>query len=318
VAFRVVLTDQVFPDVRLERAALERIDASLEVAGVDDDPIAMASTADAVLTTYHPIDGAAIARLSRCKVIARYGIGVDNIDLDAATQAGIVVTNVPDYSVDEVAAHTLLLILAAVRRLLGGIELARSGDPWLAARLGTIARISELTIGIVGLGRIGRRVASVLRPFGCRLIGFDPIAALAPESVELQDDLQAVFANADVVTLHMPLTAENRHLIRAETIAQMKQGAMLVNTSRGGLVHTGDLVTALSTERLAYAALDVLEHEPADAAAFADIPNVLVTPHMAYYSVHAVAESQQKAVTQVIKVLTGEPPDYQVNRSRST
>ena len=312
-AFRVVLTDQVFPDVRSERAALERIGASLEIAGPGDDPIEMAATADAVLTTYYPIDAAAIARLSKCRVIARYGIGVDNIDLEAATRAGIVVTNVPDYSIEEVAAHTVLLILAAVRRLRAGLELATSGERWLAAGLGPIARISALTVGIVGLGRIGRRVASVLRPFECRLIGYDPLASTAPDDVELQPDVDTVLQHSDVVTLHVPLTAANRHLIRAETIARMKEGAILINTSRGGLVHTSDLVAALKTEQLSYAGLDVLEREPADAAAFADVPNVLLTPHMAYFSVHAVAESQSKAVAQVTKVLTGEPPDYQVN-----
>jgi D-3-phosphoglycerate dehydrogenase len=314
VTFRVVLTDQVFPDVDVERAALAAIDASLVIAGPDDDPIAMAESADALLTTYHPIDAAAIAKLHRCKVIARYGIGVDNIDLDAATRAGIVVTNVPDYSIEEVAAHTLLLILAAVRRLVGGAQLAGSGAPWVARSLGPIPRISELTVGIVGLGRIGQRVAAVLRPLGCRLIGYDPLATGPVEGVELQPDLDAVLARSDVVTLHIPLTADNRHLIRTETIGVMKRGAVLVNTSRGGLVQADDVVTALTSGQLSYAALDVLEREPIDAAKFADVPNALVTPHMAYYSVHAVAESQRKAIAQVVKVLTGEPPDYQVNQ----
>ena len=244
-AFRVVLTDQVFPDVRFEEAALADIGASLEVAGADDDPIAMAETADALLTTYYPIDASAIARLTRCKVIARYGIGVDNIDLDAATRAGIVVTNVPDYSVEEVAAHTLMLMLAAVRRLLGGVDLARTRERWVAAELGSIPRLSQLTVGIVGLGRIGSRVASVVRPLGCRLIGYDPLASTAPEGIELQPDIDGVLVKSDIVTLHVPLTAENRHLIRAETIGRMKEGAVLINTSRGGLVHTDALVAAL-------------------------------------------------------------------------
>ncbi len=310
--YRVVLTDQVFPDLEIEHAILRDAGAELVVATPPDDPIEVAHDADAILTTYHPIDASAIERLRGCRVIARYGIGVDNIDLDAARGAGIVVTNVPDYSVEEVAIHTQLLILALLRRLPQALEQARSGA-WQIADLRPIPRVSELTIGVVGLGRIGRRVAELLRPLGARVIGYDPFAERAPEWVDLVDTLEALLGTADVVSLHLPLSDQTRHLIGAAELARMRTGARLVNTSRGGLVDIDALAAALRDGAIAGAALDVLEREPADVARVADVPNLLLTPHMAYYSESSLRESQRKAATQVAKVLRGEAPDYRVN-----
>lgn len=311
-SFRVVLVDQVFPDVELERSVLATVGAELIVAKPSDDPIGLAGDADAILTTYFPIDAKAIDRLQRCRIIARYGIGVDNIDVAAARERGIVVTNVPDYSVEEVAAHTLLMILAVLRRLVAASQNATLGD-WDIKSLRPIPRFSELTVGIVGLGRIGRRVAALLRPLGPRLIGYDPFIAEPPDGIDAKADLGGLLQEVDVLTLHLPLSSDTHHLLGAEQFAAMKPGAVLVNTSRGGLVDTPALLDALHTRRLGGAALDVLEHEPDDAARVADAPNVLLTPHMAYYSESALHEAQQKAATQIVKVLSGGSPDYQVN-----
>jgi len=311
-SWRVVLTDQVFPDVELERAMLGEIDAELVVPEGDRAAVLDAAAgADALLNTYLPLAADDIAGLGRCRVIARYGIGVDNLDLDAARRAGIVVTNVPDYCVEEVAAHTLALILAAVRRLPAGFERGRS-EPWTLDGLRPIPRLSELTFGIVGLGRIGRAVIDLLRPLGGRLVGFDPYAADTPDGVERIADLDELLATADVVSLHLPVTAETRGLIDGGRLARMRPGAILVNTSRGALVRTDDLVGALQDGHLGGAAVDVLEHEAADAKSLAGLPNAIVTPHMAYYSEASLRESQQKATMQVVKVLTGLPPDYAV------
>jgi D-3-phosphoglycerate dehydrogenase len=311
-AFTVVLTDQVFPDVHLERSMLAEIDAELVIPiGDHAMVIAAAAEADAVLTTYLPIDAGDIARLLRPKIIARYGIGVDNIDVAAARAAGIVVTNVPDYSVEEVAIHTLALMLAAVRRLPKAMEAARSGR-WSLDGLRPIGRFSETTVGIVGLGRIGRRVAALLEPFGARLVGYDPYATGAPDGIERLQSLHDVLTVADIVTLHLPVTDATRGMIGAAELARMRRGAFLVNTSRGALVQTAALVDAIRDGGLGGAALDVLEQEAADAPAFAGLANVILTPHMAYYSESALRESQRKATTQIIKVLRGETPDYPV------
>lgn len=311
-AFTVVLTDQVFPDVELERSMLADIDAELVIPGGDHAAVIdAAADADAILTTYMPIDAGDIARLRRPRIIARYGIGVDNIDVVAARSAGIVVTNVPDYSIEEVAVHTVALILASVRRLPRAIEASANGT-WSLDGLRPIGRFSESTIGVVGLGRIGQRVAALLRPFGPRIVGFDPYATGTLDGVDRLETLGEVLSISDIVTLHLPVTAETRGIIGAAELAQMRPGALLINTSRGALVPTADLVDALRRGHLGGAALDVLEREAADAPAFSGIANVILTPHMAYYSESALRESQRKATTQIIKVLRGEEPDYAV------
>lgn len=310
--YRVVLTDQVFPDVQLERRLLAEVDAELVVPGGDRETVLSAAIdADGLLNTYFPLSADDIARLTRCRIIARYGIGIDNVDIDAARVAGIVVTNVPDYCVDEVATHTLALILASLRRLPNAFERA-ARPPWTLDGLRPIARLSELAFGIVGLGRIGRRVADMLRPFGGRILGYDPYATTGVEGIEQLNSLEELLAASDVVTLHVPLTADTRGLIGAAEISRMRPNAILVNTSRGGLVRTADLAAALRERRIGGAALDVLEHEADDAPTIAALPGAILTPHMAYYSEAALRESQSKATRQIINVLTGRPPDYPV------
>lgn len=310
--FKVVVSDQVFPSTDIERALLAEIDAELVVSdGTPEGLLRVGRDADAILTTYMPIGAELLASLARCRIVARYGIGVDNIDVAAACAAGIVVTNVPDYSTEEVAVHTMALLLAAVRRLPRAMTAATT-EPWTIEGIRPIARLSEQTVGVVGLGRIGRRVISLLRPFEVRILGYDPFAGGAIEGVEMVDTLEALLAASDIVTLHLPLTAATRGLIGAAQLARMRPGALLVNTSRGGLVPTDDLVAALDAGAIGGAALDVLEHEPADAPRLAARREVILTPHMAYYSESALRESQRKAATQIIKVLRGEEPDYPV------
>jgi len=313
VPYRVVLTDQVFPDLETEQQILSEIDAEIVIADpTKQDPIELARDADAILNTYFPIPATAIDRLRRCRVIARYGIGIDNIDVGAARHAGITVTNVPDYSVEEVSVHTLMLILASIRRVTAATSLVESGG-WAVSNLRPIARVSELAIGIVGLGKIGRAVATLAKPLGARLIGFDPYATSAPDGIELATDLATLLAEADVVTLHVPANESTHHLIDKKALDLMRSSAVLINTSRGALIDTFSLIDALRQKSIAFAALDVLESEPGDAHRFSGLSNVLITPHMAYYSESSIAESQRKAATQIVKVLRGEPPDYPVN-----
>ena len=310
--YKVVVSDQVFPSVKIERDLLADIDAELIVAsGRMDEVLAVAADADGILNTYLPWDAASIARLEKCQIIARYGIGFDNVDLTAAAEAGIVVTNVPDYSVEEVATHALALILASLRRVLIADRSVRSGE-WSIDQFRPIHRLSTLTVGLVGFGRIARRIAAPLAALGARIVAHDPFLAPGPDLPPLVE-LDALLAQADIVSLHLPLTEETRGIIDSARIESMKHGAVLINTSRGPLVEMSALIPALQDGRLAAAGLDVFDIEPLDPKRIEGVPNLIVTPHMAYYSEEALAESQRKAATQVIKVLTGEPPDYQVN-----
>lgn len=310
--YKVVVSDQVFPSVEIERELLSGIDAGLSVAsGGMERVLEMAADADAILNTYLPWDSEAISRLENCRIIARYGIGVDNVDLQSAAEAGIVVTNVPDYSVEEVATHALALILACLRKMVTANEGVRSGA-WGIDNFRPIRRLSTLTVGLVGYGRIARTVAAPLEALGAEIISHDPYVESGPGMPRLVD-LPELLATADIVTLHLPLTDETRGMIGAEQLAAMKDGAILVNTSRGPLVQLDALAPALRSGKLASAGLDVFDVEPLDPERIEGIPNLIATPHMAFYSEEALAESQRKAATQVIKVLTGDEPDYRVN-----
>jgi D-3-phosphoglycerate dehydrogenase len=310
--YKVVVSDQVFPSVEIERGLLAEIDAELTVAsGAVDDVLKVAADADAILNTYLPWDADSIERLKKCRIIARYGIGFDNVDLGAASKAGMVVTNVPDYSVEEVATHALALILATLRKVVAADTSVRLGT-WSVDNFRPIRRLSTLTVGLVGYGRIARQIAAPLAALGAHIIAHDPYLEPGPDLPPLLS-LEEVLTEADIVSLHLPLTDETRGFINAERIAGMKSGAILVNTSRGPLVDLGSLTDALVDGRLSGAGLDVFDIEPLDPSRIEGIPNLIATPHMAYYSEEALAESQTKAATQVIKVLTGESPDYQVN-----
>jgi len=310
--YKVVVSDQVFPTVDVERALLADIDAELVVASGDvDQVLSVAGDADAVLNTYLPWSADSIGRLQKCRIIARYGIGFDNVDLAAARAAGIVVTNVPDYSVEEVATHGLALILAALRKVVAADRSVRAGE-WNVDHFRPIHRLSTLTVGLVGYGRIGRRIAAPLEALGAEIIAHDPYLTASPDLPPLMS-LEELLGRADVTSLHIPLTDETRGIIGTDMLKNVKDGAILVNTSRGPLVDLDALGEALRSGRLSAAALDVFDSEPIDPARIEDIPNLIATPHMAYYSEEALQESQRKAATQVIKVLTGEPPDYQVN-----
>lgn len=310
--FKVVVSDQVFPTVDIERSLLAEIGAELEVAGGDvEEVLEVAADADAILNTYLPWSAESISRLERCKIIARYGIGFDNVDLEAAAEAGIVVTNVPDYSVEEVATHALALILTSLRKIVDADHSVRAGT-WSIDNFRPIRRLSTLTVGLVGFGRIARQIAAPLEALGAGIVAHDPYLESGPGLPPLIS-MEELLASADIVSLHSPLTEETRGMIGAEQLQSMKGDAILVNTSRGPLVDLDALAEALKAGQIAGAGLDVFDVEPLDPARVEGVPNLTITPHMAYYSEQALEESQRKATTQVIKVLTGEEPDYQVN-----
>jgi D-3-phosphoglycerate dehydrogenase len=311
-SFRVVVTDQVFPDTAIEREVIEAAGGTLEVASGDRaEVLAAAEDADALLNTYFPLSREDLERLRRCRIVARYGIGVDNVDVAAAWERGIAVTNVPDYCVEEVAVHALALALALLRRLPQGNAEVMAGH-WRVDALRPMRRPSTLVMGLVGYGRIARRVALAARALGLSVVVHDPYLQEAPPEVRLVTSLEELLGTSDIVSLHCPLTPETRGLIGPAELRAMRPGAVLVNTSRGPLVQLDALIQALTSGHLGGAGLDVTDPEPPDPSLLEGVPGLLVTPHVAYYSEEALAESQRKAATQVVKAVTGEPLDYPV------
>lgn len=276
-----------------------------------------ARDADALIVAVEPIRAPLIAELSRCRVIHRCGIGVDMVDVEAATAAGIQVTNVPDANFHEVAAHAMAFILALTRRLVAwdaGVRAGRFGD----GRLGmSLHRPDVQTVGLIGLGRIGRRVAVAARAVGFSVVAYDP-AVSAEDAAEIGVtllDVDEVIASADVVSLHVPLTDGTRHLLDAAALGRMKRGAFVVNVSRGGLIDEAALAEAVASKHLGGAALDTFETEPLPAdCPLLGVDGILLSPHAAHWSKESLGETMVKSFAEVARVLRGEAPRYPVNR----
>ena len=313
----ILVTDHVFPNLDPEKAVLQGIGILRQAGEVSDaELIDMARGADAVLNCYRPLSADLLHAMENCKVIARYGIGVDTVPLKIATSLGIQVTNVPDYCIEEVADHSVALILALTRGIARGLDQTRAGG-WDVTTLRPLHRQRGRVLGLVGFGRIAKAVADRAKALGYDVVAFDP---QLPKQAFLEAgvrsvELDALFEGADVVSLHAPLTPETHHIVNARRIATMRRGAILVNTARGGLVDYGAVVAALSAGRLGGAGLDVLETEPPSPGDYpiGNVPNLIVTPHLGFYSEEALTELQQKAARQVRAVLEGRKPDYPVN-----
>ncbi len=314
---KVVVTDHVFPSLDVERAVLRAVGAELIVlrATSDAELLDAAAEADALLVCYAPVTRRVIERLTRCRVIARYGIGVDNVDVPAATERGIVVTNVPDYCIDEVSDHALGMLLACARKLAWLDRRVRIGR-WDARDAAPMHRLRGRVLGLVGFGKIPRCLAGKARALGLELVAFDPYVSademLAHGARKVTFD--ELLARSDYVSVHAPLVPETRGLIGEDALRAMKPTAYLINTSRGPIVSLGAVARALRERWIAGAALDVLDTEPpADADALRDLETLLLTPHVAFYSEESVEELQRKAAESVVQVLSGETPRYPVN-----
>ncbi len=314
----VYLTDSDFASHDIERGVLERAGATFEVLQVRDaeDLIARAHDADGLLVQYMQITKPIIDALPRLRVIGRYGVGFDTIDVAAASAHGIYVCNCPDYCIDEVADHTVALLLSLARRLFPLRKHVEEGR-WSIDPARPTVRLRGQVLGIVGAGRIGRAVAERARPLGLRLVGHDPyipddrLAGFGIQPTSLADLLQ----QADYVTLHVPLSDDTRHLLNRERLALMKPGAVLINTARGGLVDTEALVDALRSGHLSAAALDVLEQEPPPPEhPLRSMSNVILTPHTAFYSEESLATLKREVAEDVARVLRGDAPKNAVNR----
>jgi D-3-phosphoglycerate dehydrogenase len=269
--------------------------------------------ADGILNQYARMDRRMIEQLSRCKVITRYGIGVDTIDLTAATESGIIVANVPDYCLNEVADHTLAMLLACARKTLVFDRIVRRGS-WDFRKGGAIHRLQGKVLGLVGCGKIGLAVARRMTAFGVRVIAFDPYLKRAGEGVELTD-LSTVLGTSDFISIHCPLTESTRHLIGEMEFKKMVKKPVIVNTSRGPVVDENALLRALETGQVSGAGLDVVETEPPDPGnPLLKMENVVLSPHTAFYSEESVSQLKRDAAESVVAVLQGRWPKSVVNR----
>ncbi len=312
----IAVTDSPFPSLDPAKAALKRVDPELRMAKSPsaDDILAVARDADAVLVTYAKLPGDLLRELKRCKVIGRFGLGVDNIDIPAAGALGITVTYVPDYCMQEVSDHAMALLLSLVRKVPLSNKLVQSGR-WEVPPVVPIHRLSGRVLGLVGFGNIPRTLAPKAKAFGLRVVTHDPYVSadvLGKAGVE-SVGFDELLAMSDFVSIHAPLLPATRGLFNAEVFRKMKKGALLINTARGPLVDEAALIAALDSGQLGGAALDVVTSEPlAKDSKLLGRDNVILTPHTAFYSVEALDELQTKCATDVARVLSGEPPVYPV------
>jgi D-3-phosphoglycerate dehydrogenase len=321
----VLLTDRAWPDDTVERAVLAAAGLTLVAGPADPAPapviedLVARHRPAAILTCWAPVSAAAIAASPALRVVARMGVGLDNIDLAAATGRGVLVTNVPDYCVEEVSDHAVALVLAWTRGIVAADRQVRAGrwDP-AGARL---RRLSALTCGVIGYGRIGRRTAAKLAALGTRVLAHTPRppadAGGAGTGGVRFASLDELLAASDAVIVHAPLTPATRHLLGARELALMPRGSLLVNVSRGGLVDNAALAAALASGQLSGAGLDVLDGEPAVPPGLLAHPGVVITPHIAFSSDASVRDLRRGAAEEVVRVLSGQPPRFPCNEGRS-
>lgn len=320
---KVVITDYDFGDVDIERGILEAAGAEVVAlqAKQESDLFEPARDCSAIMNQYARVGADTIARMEQCKVIARYGVGVDIVDVDAATDRRILVTNVRDYCTEEVADHAIALWMTLARSL-PAYDRATHAGVWQWQSGAPVRRLRGRTMGIVSFGKIGQAIAHRARAFGTEIIAYDPflpVGVAREHGVELVSK-DALLARSDYILMQAPMTKDTYHFLSDAEFAAMKPGAILVNTGRGPTVDNKALYRALTEGHLAAAGLDDPEEEPAKRAMWdpADnpiftLPNVLITPHAAYYSEESIRAAREGAATQVAKVLTGQTPDFTVN-----
>ncbi len=320
---KVVIADYDFGDVDVEKRILEEAGAEVVAlqAKAEADLFDEVRDCDAIINQYARVGADTIAHMQRCQVIARYGVGVDIVDVQAATDKGILVTNVQDYCTEEVADHAIAMWLCLARKLIDYNRATHKGEwQWQSGK--PVFRLRGRTMGIVSFGKIGQAIAKRVQGFGVETIAFDPFVAQRTANIHnvalvSKDEL---LARSDYVLMQAPMNSETHHFLSDAEFAAMKPGALVVNTGRGPTIDNQALYRALTDGHLAGAALDDPEEEPAklatwdvDANPIFTLPNVIVTPHSAYYSEESIRTAREVAATQVAKVLTGQKPDYPVN-----
>ncbi|MEM3022453.1 MAG: C-terminal binding protein [Candidatus Bathyarchaeia archaeon] len=316
---KVVITDHVYPTMEYEKALLEGFGAECEIhqCRSEGDVLRAGNGADVLMVTYAPITRRVLSSLGSLKLIVRHGAGYDNVDLRAATEMGVMVANVPRFGGEEVADHSIALLLALLRKLpaLDGLAKAGRWGEWHSAL--PLPALDGLTLGILGFGRIGQQVARKAKAaFGMNVITYHPrrdpreILASGAEPVGFED----LFRKADALSIHLPLTEETFHLVGEEELRMMKPTAVLVNAGRGRVVDGRALYKALKEGWIAGAGLDVMEEEPPDPKdPLLTLSNVIITPHVAWYSERALRDLQERAAREAIRVLSGGLPENLLN-----
>jgi D-3-phosphoglycerate dehydrogenase len=304
----VVITDCDHPNVDIEGAifAAAGLTWRLEACRTEEDVIRAGRDASALLVQYAPVSRRVLDALPACRVVARYGVGLDSVDVDAAAERGVRVVAIPDYCVDEVSDHALALVLALSR---GVVQLDRAvhAGRWDFTAAGELHRTRRQRLGVLGAGKAGRALAAKAGAVGFDVVGHDPYVDEVPGLPLV--GLDELLHGSDVVSLHLPLSAETYHIVDARSIGKMRPGALLVNTSRGGLVDSGALARALRDGHLGGAGLDVLEQEPIAADdPLLELPNVILTPHAAFYSEESIEELNQRVAEEIVATLAATHP----------
>jgi D-3-phosphoglycerate dehydrogenase len=315
---RVAITDWTFTNLDLEKNILEsnHIELLAKQSKTESDLVSLVLEADAVITQFAKIDAQVISAMKKVKVIVRYGIGVDNVDLAAARNCNIPVCNIPDYCINEVADHTMAFILATTRQVVPNTNHLHDCKWGLAVPLAAMQTLKELTVGVVGFGRIGREVANRLLAFRGRVLVFDPVvsgAEIAKVGAEAAS-LDKLLEQSDIVTPHCPSNEKTRRMFNKETFARFKPGAIFINVGRGDLVDSNALVDALQSGRVGAAALDVFDPEPIPMDnPILKMPNVVLAAHIASASPSAVKRLRETAANIAVLAVQGQRPPNIVN-----
>jgi D-3-phosphoglycerate dehydrogenase len=323
---KIVFTDYYYENIEQEKQILgklsdyEIIDCTSIVPGgiKDEDSILeYASDADAIVVQFAQMTKKVIGGLKRCKIISRYAIGVDTIDTAAAREKGIVIANVPDYCIEEVSDTAVAHILNCVRKTAQANGLIHSRS-WAYDKIKPIRRFGSLTIGLIAFGNIARRVAEKLRPFGNRILAYDPYFSDKAKFPWVEFlPLEELLPRADIVSVHAPLNSDSYHLLDSRRLSMLKKGSIVVNTSRGGLVDEAALAEAIESGTVAAAGLDVLEYPDEDYVKSILIKysdRVFITPHIGWYSEESIRDLQRKTALNVYEMLTKGKPLYRVDR----
>lgn len=311
------LEESVFVESMADKRFILRYIPATDVESIERE----LPQADGVISVYTDFDRKRLQGMKRCKIIATQTIGTNTIDLDAATELGICITNVPDYCVEEVALHTVTLALACVRKIATYDRISRD-KIWKVDdiyKYGQIHRLQGQTYGLVSFGNIAKRVVELIKVFGVKVIAFDPFindSVFEEYGVQKANSLEELFTSCNIISLHTPLTKNTEGIIDLELLKKMPKGGILINTSRGGIVKEEDLYIALKEGYLGSAGVDVIIDEAEFESPLYELDNVIITPHVAYYSEEALIECRQKAAEQITDVLgRGLLPKYLVNKS---
>ena len=327
--YKIVFTDYYFEDIHKEIKILNKL-GNVEIIdcndfisgeiGNEEKILAYikrkkAIDADALIVNHAIIGKKIISQLKNCKIIARYGVGVDNVDLKAACEAGIIISNVPDYCMEEVSDNTVAFILGCQKKIFQLNHMLKSNGQWSYEKIKPIRRLSELTIGLLSFGNIARRVAEKLRGFNSNIITYDPYFGNKEKYNWVRFvTLDELLNNSDVISIHTPLNKETYHLINKDAIKKMKDGVFIINTSRGGLIDEMALFDGLRSAKIAGAGLDVLECSDEinyPKSPLMKLDNVMITPNTSWYSEDAVYELQVKTAKNVYKMLSEGKPTYE-------